>query len=399
MTRSETPDASAPTEAEQPKSPDSEEVLTDVVAAAAEPARPRSLKVLADFKNPFSWGFVATIGVLLALALGGALASLSTVLVWMGIALFIALALDPMVKWLEGRGLARGISIALVFLGFALVLGGLLALVVPTAVRQISLFAASVPTYLTDLQNAPWFQSLIAATGQSDWYSTLLTQARTWLSDPANLLALGGGALTVGTGLVNWASGSFVVLVLTLYFLASLRTMKAALVRLAPAYSRPQLASFADRMTDSVGNYVSGMAILATCNALFSFIVLSLLGVPFAALLAFAALILTMIPMIGSPVFWVLATVVSLFTSWWAALIFTIAYNVYIQIEAYVMTPRVMNKAVNIPGLLVVIGALVGGTLFGLLGALVAVPVTASLLMVVQEVFLPKQDAKTVSPN
>lgn len=395
------------TEPTQPEAADSlptEPDANPAVAVAEEHVAPPSsgrnpLRVFAELGKPFRWGFLATVGCLVALAIGGAVSSLSNVLMWMAIALFIALALDPVVRWLERHHMRRGLSIAIVFVVFALVLAGLAALVVPTAVTQISEFAKSVPGYITDLQNAPWFQEFLAATGQGDWYQKLLNEARTWLSDPANLLALGGGALSVGSGIVDAASGSFVVLVLTLYFLASLRSIKAALVRLGPAYTREKTASFADRMTDSVGNYVSGMAILAMCNAVFSFIVLSLLGVPFAALLAVAALLLTMIPMIGSPVFWFIATVVSLFTSWQAALIWTIAYNVYIQIEAYVMTPRVMNKAVSIPGILVVIGVLVGGTLLGLLGALVAVPVTASLLMIVQEVFLPRQDAKTVEPD
>lgn len=383
-----------------PIEPEADPEAALVEKPAAPPLGARNpLRVFAELGKPFRWGFLATVGCLVALAIGGAVSSLSSVLMWMAIALFIALALDPVVRWLERHHLRRGLSIAVVFVVFALVLAGLVALVVPTAVSQISEFATSVPGYITDLQNAPWFQEFLSATGQSDWYQKLLNEARTWLSDPANLLTLGGGALSVGSGIVDAASGGFVVLVLTLYFLASLRSIKAALVRLGPAYTREKTASFADRMTDSVGNYVSGMAILAMCNAVFSFIALSLLGVPFAALLAVAALLLTMIPMIGSPVFWFIATVVSLFTSWQAALIWTIAYNVYIQIEAYVMTPRVMNKAVSIPGILVVIGVLVGGTLLGLLGALVAVPVTASLLMIVKEVFLPRQDAKTVEPD
>ncbi|PKQ32636.1 MAG: AI-2E family transporter [Actinobacteria bacterium HGW-Actinobacteria-2] len=365
----------------------------------AVPPRPAPLRVITDLAHPFRWGFTAAAGVLVAIGLAGALASLSTVLVWFGIALFVALALDPIVSWLEARRLRRGLAIALVFAGVAVVFAGLIALVVPVAVVQITQFAAAVPGYVSDIQNAEWFKAIGETTGQGTWYQTLLTQIQTWLSNPANLLALGGGALSIGTGVLDFASGSFVVLVLTLYFLATLKTIKSALVRLAPAYSRPQLADFADRMAGSVGNYVSGMVILATCNAVFSFIVLTLLGVPFAALLAVAALVLTMIPMIGSPVFWILATVVSLFTSGWAALIWTVAYNVYIQIEAYVMTPKVMNKAVSIPGLLVVIGAVVGATLFGLLGALVAVPVTASVLMIVEEVLLPRQDAQTEAPE
>ena len=92
--------------------------------------------------------------------------------------------------------------------------------------------------------------------------------------------------------------------------------------------------------------------------------------------------------------YWIFASVLALFSSPLSALIFAIAYLIYIQIEAYVITPRVMSKAISIPGSLVVIGALIGGTLLGLIGALVAVPVTASILLIIKQVFIPKQDAK-----
>ena len=96
--------------------------------------------------------------------------------------------------------------------------------------------------------------------------------------------------------------------------------------------------------------------------------------------------------------YWIFASVLALFTSPIAALIFSIAYLIYIQIEAYVITPRVMSRAIAIPGSLVVIGALIGGTLLGLLGALIAVPVTASILLIIKQVFIPKQDAKLQRP-
>lgn len=353
-------------------------------------------RIVVDLGHPFVWGFTATVGGLVAFSLAGAMASLSTVLVSIGAALFIALALDPLVRWLEGHRMGRGASIAVVFVGFALIFGGVIALVVPTAAVQITQFAAAVPGYISNLQNTDFYAWLVATTGQGDVYQSVLTQLRAWLSNPANLLALGGGALAVGTGVVNAVSGTLIVLVLTLYFLASLRTMRDALIRLVPAYSRRQMSELTDQVSESVGGYVSGMAILAFFNAVFAFVLLSVLGIPFAALLAFLALLITMIPMIGPVLFWLLATSVTLFTSPLLALVFAVVYFAYMQVEAYVMTPRVMTRAVDIPGSLVLIGAMVGGTLLGLLGALVAVPVTASLLMVVNRVFVPRQDARTL---
>lgn len=369
-----------------------------IEADPMEPPSNRAARLVIDLGHPFVWGFTATVGALVALALATSVASLSTVLISVGVALFIALGLDPLVRWLEGHGMRRVPSITVVFAGFFVVFAGILAIVVPTAVVQISQFAAAVPGYFTGLQNAEWFKKVVSLSGGSELLTNLLTQATTWLSDPANLLTIGGGALAVGTGLVNGISGTFIVVILTLYFMASLKSMKAALQRLAPAHARPQLAEITEQVTDSVGSYVAGMAILAFANAVFALIVMLILQVPFAALLAVLALLVTMIPMVGPMLFLVLATGVICFTSPLSGLIFAIIYFIYMQAEAFVLVPRVMNKAVDIPGALVLIGALVGAALLGLLGALIAVPVTASLLMIVNTVIIPKQDAKVV-PN
>jgi predicted PurR-regulated permease PerM len=207
-------------------------------------------------------------------------------------------------------------------------------------------------------------------------------------------MAIGGGALQFGAGVVGAVSGSFIVVVLTLYFLASLSTMKLAFYRVMPARSRATIANLTDQITDSVGGYLIGMVILAACNSIIAFFLHLILGLPFPALMALLAFFITLIPLIGSVLYWVAASVIALFSSPLLALLFAVIYLAYIQLEAYFLTPKVMNKTISIPGSLVVIGALVGGTLLGLVGALVAIPVTASLLLIVKQVWIPKQDAK-----
>ena len=355
---------------------------------------PRRWRLAVDLGHPFAWGFTATAGGLVAIALGGSLASLSTVLVSIGAALFIAMALGPLVQWLENHRMSRGLAIGVVFAAFALILSAIVAIVAPVAVGQVALLAGAMPRFIATVQNADWFEALSRATGQGDLYAALLAQAQAWLSNPENILAIGGGALAVGTGVVQLISTSLIVLVLTLYFLASMRSMKSALLQIAPAYSRPKLGEITEQISEAVGGYVSGMAILAAANAAFTFLLLTILGAPFAALLAFLALFITFIPMVGPVISWLLITAVTLFSSPVSALIFAVMMFAYMQLEAYVFTPKVMNKAVDIPGSLVLIGAMVGGSLLGLLGALVAVPVTASLLMIFKEIHIPRQDAK-----
>ncbi len=372
---------------------DGAEVAVPQLAAEVPPRR-----FLTDLGRPFSWGLVTTLGVLTALALGAAAASLSSVWVYIGVALFLAMALDPLVGWLEGRGMSRALSIIVVFVGFAVVFGGLLAVVIPMAVSQVVGFAQAVPGWITNVQSSEWFRNLLSVSGAESAVSGWLNEIRGFLSNPGNLLAIGGGALAVGSGIMSGVTGGMFILILTLYFTASLRTMKTAMYRLAPAYARTRVAEITDYVTTSVGAYISGMFVLAVCNAVVSFILLTALGLPFAALLAVLALFITMIPMIGSVTFWLIATTVCLFHSWWVGLVFAAVYFAYMQLEAYLMTPRVMSRQVDIPGSLVIISALVGGTLLGLLGALIAVPIAASVLMILQKLVIPRQDAKTIPP-
>jgi predicted PurR-regulated permease PerM len=110
--------------------------------------------------------------------------------------------------------------------------------------------------------------------------------------------------------------------------------------------------------------------------------------------MAVIAFVITLIPLFGSVIFLVLASIVALFSSPIQALWFAIGYLIYIQIESYVVSPRVMNRAIQIPAALVLIGALVGGTLAGVIGVLVALPLMASILLIIREVVVPKQNAK-----
>lgn len=356
--------------------------------AAADPA-PSGWRSL---RHPFAFGFFAALGALLAVALGTAFSNLSTVLIYVAFGLFAALGLDPIVRLLERRGLARGWGIVIVIVGLALVLGGVLMLIVPTVVRQVSQFILDVPRLIIEFERGSTYAWLNENFG--DAIGDGLDQVQSFLLDPNNIASIGGGVLQVGFTVVSGISGAIIILVLSLYFLASLPATKQAFYRLAPAYGRPAVADLTERITDSIGGYLVGMVILASLNATFVFILYLVLDLPFPLLLAVVAFCITLIPLIGTVLFWVIGSTIALFADPLGALIFAAAYLVYMQVEAYVLTPRVMNRVISIPGALVVIGALVGGTLLGLLGALIAIPVTASLLLILKQVIIPRQDAK-----
>ena len=367
-----------PTEPERPK-------------AVIEPMTPsRSFWTRID--RPFVFGFLVTLGGLAALLLGLALSNLATVLIYIALALFAALGLDPAVRFLERRGLSRSVAVLIVILGLVGIVALILWMVLPIVIDQVASFVRSVPGMIREFTATDLYATLDRQFG--DQFQTLVADIQKFLSDPGNIAAIGGGALQIGASIATGISGVIVVLVLTLYFVATLPGMKKGLLRLAPARDRARAGDITELITDSVGGYVMGMVVLAFFNAMIALVLYMSLGLPFPPLMATVAFCITLIPLVGSVMFWVIGTGLALFTNPVAALIFGIVYLVYMQVEAYVITPRVMNRAIAIPGSLVVIGALAGGTLLGLLGALVAVPVAASILIIIKQVWIPRQDAR-----
>jgi predicted PurR-regulated permease PerM len=363
-------------------------------APTAAPSRgaAQNRAVWANLSSPFGVGFFVTLGGLVALLLGLAVTNLSTVIIYIAFALFAALGLDPIVRFLEKRGLNRGPSIAVVYVAFAIVLIAVLWLIIPTVVRQITQFVQDVPALVDSFTNSDVYAWLQSTFGSS--VNDLVGEVEKFVTNPANLVAVGGGVFQVGVTIATGISGVIIILVLSLYFLASMPTIKASFVRLVPARNRPGVSSMTEQIADSIGGYLMGMVVLAFCNALLTFFLYLFLGLPFPALLAVVAFCVTLIPLVGSVLFWAIGSVLAVFADPVAALWFAIIYLIYMQLEAYILTPRVMNRTISVPGALVVIGALVGGTLLGLLGALVAIPVTASILLIIKQVLVPRQDAK-----
>ncbi|ROR82953.1 Predicted PurR-regulated permease PerM [Plantibacter flavus] len=362
------------------------------VVAALQPSAP-SVRI-----NAFRIGLVGGIGVLVALVIGSIVTQLSTTLIYVGVALFIALGLDPLVSWLEQK-LPRGLAIAVVFLAVIGAFVGIIFAIVPLLVTQISNFVSDYPRISQQFLNSDfvaWVQNTIGNTLDID---SALNDAFSFLKDPNNLLNIGGGIVAVGAGVASGITGSIIVLILTLYFLASLRSMKAVTYRFLPAYRREGFAQVLEEITQAVGRYVVGQVGLALVNGVLSFIFLSIIGAPFPPLLALLAFIGSMIPLVGTLSASIVNSALCLFVSPVTALIAIIYYLIYMQLEAYVLSPRIMNKAVAVPGALVVIAAFGGGALGGILGALVAIPVAASIIIIVQKVVFPSQDSKVVPEN
>ncbi|QDE34981.1 AI-2E family transporter [Microbacterium foliorum] len=360
------------------------------------PAQPKTAAAAIARINPFMFGLLGALGVLVALLLGGIVNQLATVLVYIGVALFLALGLDPIVSFIERR-LPRPAAVAIVVSVVILAFAGIILAIVPLLVEQVTNLIQDGPQMVEDFMASAWFKDVSEQFGST--FDDAAQGVLSFIQDPGNILNISGGVFAVGAGIAGGFTGITIVLILTLYFMASLRSMKRVAVRFVPSYQRETFGGLLEDVSGAVGRYVMGQASLALINGILSLIVLSIIGAPVPALLALLAFIGSLIPLVGTLSASIINSLICLIASPITALIAFGYYLVYMQIEAYVLSPRIMNKAVAVPGSLVVIAAIAGGALGGILGALVAIPVAASVIIIVQKVVFPTQDSKVVPPG
>jgi predicted PurR-regulated permease PerM len=338
--------------------------------------------------HPFYVGFMGAIGVLVAYWLLTMVGRLTGVLTLMLVALFLALGLDPVVAWLQHRGLRRGWAVTAVVVGVLAVFAGFLAAVVPTLVSQSSAFGTQLPSLLTEFEQSSAVRWLDQHFGV---ISTATEQLKKLLTNKDTVLQLFGGVFGAGKAVVSGAFSAFTVLVLTLYILASKPAMTDAAYRLVPASRREQVRLLGDEIIRRIGAYIAGQVAVATINAVLTYVVLTILGLDYRLVLAIAVGLLGLIPMVGATLGACLVVLVALFDSWQVAVIALAYYVIYQQVENYLISPRIMARTVSVPSAVTVTAALVGGTLLGMVGALVAIPVAAGLLLILEEVVVPRQ--------
>jgi predicted PurR-regulated permease PerM len=340
-------------------------------------------------QSPFYLGFVGAVGVLVAYGLVNLVTRLSSLLTLLAVSLFLALGLDPIVEWLRARGMHRRWAVLTVLAGVILLFVGIISLVVPPVVNEASQLAQRFPDLAQELLRNSRLRQLDRQYGviskvQGE-LQTRLTSGRLWTT-------VFGGVLGAGKAVASGFFSAFTVLILTLYFLISLPHVKSSAYRLVPRTRRERFTLLSEEISRRVGGYFMGQLTVATINGVCSYVMMKVVGVPYAAVLAVVVGVLGLIPMIGAILGAVLVTIVALFNSGTSALIVAAYYLAYQQLENYVIAPRIMQRTVAVPGAVTVVAALAGGTLLGVLGALMAIPVAAGLLLVYQQVLVPRQE-------
>lgn len=341
-----------------------------------------------DHHAPFYVGFAGATGALLAFWLATNIATISSTLVLIVVAFFIAAGLNPSVEWIERRGVRRRYAVLAVIAAVIVAVTLFFVAIVPVITDQVASISENAPGWLDRLQQNKRVQEL-------DEEYQIIEKIREYVTGGDFLSTLFGGALGFGLAVLSALFNGFIILVLTLYFLSSLATTKTALYRLAPASRRDRVTRLGDRIIRSVGGYVSGAFVVSMCAGLSSLVFLFIVGLgEYAVALAFVVALLDVIPMIGATIGAVIVTAIAFAEDPKIGIACAIFYVIYQQVENYVVYPRVMSKSVDVPGAVTVIAALIGAALLGVVGALLAIPTAAAILMLTREVFVRRQDAR-----
>ncbi|MEI2777112.1 MAG: AI-2E family transporter [Tetrasphaera sp.] len=338
--------------------------------------------------SPFYVGFVGALGALIAVGLWRAMGRLTTTLTILVVAFFLTLALNPLVEWLIGKDLRRSQAVAVVFAGVLVVFALLGLLVMPPVIREGAALLNNAPDYVDSILNSKVVRDLDK---NYDIVDRLQKEINDRLTDGSFVSRVFGGVLGAGRLVVNVLFQAFTILVLTLYFLATFPRVKQAAFAMVPASRRARVTSLSEEIMRRTGAYAMGQAAVATVNAVLSYVMMTIVGIPYAAVLAVVVGFLGLIPMVGATLGALLVATVAFFDEPKKAIIAGVYYLIYQQLENYVVAPKIMARTVSVPGSVTVVAAMTGGTLLGVLGALLAVPIAAGLLLLYEEVLLPRQ--------
>jgi predicted PurR-regulated permease PerM len=335
--------------------------------------------------SPFMIGFLGALGVLLAIAIVNAIAQARSVIILIGVALFLAVGLSPIVDGLQARGMRRGFAITIVF---AAVIGAFVGFgfaVVPPVIEQTNAFVKELPSYLEDLRGNRTIRQF-----DNDYH--VIQRAQDYVTSGDLGQRLFGGLLGVGRVVVGAVFSAFSVLIMTLYFLAAMPSMKRQAYRLVPATRRERVVLLGDEILNRIGGFVSGALTVAFIAATTSYFFLMIIDMPFALALAVFVGILDLVPLIGASIAAAMVSTIGFIQSPTIGIVCVIFYVAYQQFENYVIYPRVMRRAVDVPAPVTVVAVLLGGALLGVTGALLAIPVAAATLLVIRQVTIPRMD-------
>lgn len=322
-------------------------------------------------------------GVVLAVAAILAIAwSTRAIITWVLAAGFLAFSIDPLAQWLRHKArVGNGGAIALAMVVIGLVLFGIGLIVIPPVLDGARALLDQVPAYAERLENSGFVQSL-GAEDQVESAEDATQQISNFFGGVSSLVG------TIGA-LASGAFAGFMIFVLTIYFLVYGRDIRRGIARRLGGGRGERFLVTTKRVYDATRGYWYGKFVIAVIAGLSVYIPMVLLDIPFAAPLAFFVAITDLIPNIGATLGAIPVVGVALFEDWWKGLIMLGVIIVYQQLENSVITPKVFQKAIDLHPFLSFVVVLFFGALFGVVGALLALPLTAAIKIVIEEVRRP----------
>jgi predicted PurR-regulated permease PerM len=337
-----------------------------------------------DRRAPFFIGLTASVGVAVTYAAVQVLSAVSSILVLIGVAFFLALGLEPAVSWFVNRGLPRWAATTLVFVIFLALMGGFVAAAIPPLAQQAGQLISAAPHYMQQVQD---HSSTVGRLNERFHLQQRITET---------VNGSGGSVLnevvSAGSAVFRALANILIVIVLTVYFLLDLPRIRTTLYRLVPRIRRPRAILIGDEVIAKVGAYVLGNVVISVIAAVGTTVWLAVFHVPYPLLLGIFVGLFDLVPVVGSTIAGVVVAAVALAVSLPVCLA-TIAFFVVFRLaEDYLLVPKIIGRAVDVPALTTVIAVLLGGALLGVVGALVAIPVAAAVKLLTHEVIYPRLD-------
>ncbi len=334
-----------------------------------------------DRRSPFYIGVTGATGVGVVFAIGWIVVAVGQILLLTALAFVIAVGMDPMVVWLTRRGLPRWASVTLVLLSGLAVFAGFLALAIPILTSQATTLANEIPHYVHSLNNQATFLGKLNARYH------LVKSIQSFISNGGSS-AIAGGILGFGKVVLDLVGSVVVVVILAIYLLADLPRVKHGLYRFAPKSRRARMVLLTDEIMTRIGGYVLGKLLNSLIAGFATWIWALLWNIPYALLLGFMVALLDLIPVIGSTVGGIIVSLIALTDGLVIAIATALYYTLFRVLEDYLLTPKIMVRTVQVPGLVTVLATVIGGAVFGVIGALIAIPIAAAIKLLLEETTL-----------
>jgi predicted PurR-regulated permease PerM len=348
---------------------------------------PGTLPARSEGRAWFGVGFGAALGATLAWLLVQTVLRLSQLLTLLLLAAFIAVSLEPVVAWLVRRGLRRGWAVLAVTAGLAGVLAGFVALVIPPVSAAVTSLTGAVPRWRRQLRD---HRSLL---GRLEDRFHVIEHVQAQLGSRGGASEVAGGVLGAGRLVVSALASLVIVVTVTLYVMAALPAIKRFCYRFVPGTRRARAEALSEEILSRVGRFMLGNTVTSAVAGLATFAWCSATGVRYPAALGFFVALADMVPVVGSTLGGVVVSLVALSVSLPVAVATAGFCTAFRLAEDYLIMPRAMKFAVDVHPVVTVVAVLVGGSLLGIVGGLVAIPVAVAVGIVLDECVFPRTDA------